>query len=85
MLAEAMAELNPVNLEGTRWMPHQNNCLDVLLRRYLVFGNHFENTVEAILVLSMFEAEQNLIYLKAPKGQQPFESHALLNRCPCCS
>lgn len=85
MLAEAMAELNPVNLEGTRWMPHPVNCLDVLLRRYLVFGNHFENTIEAILVLLMFKAEQNLIYLKAPKGQQPFESHALLNRCPCCS
>lgn len=85
MFTEAISELNPVNPERTRWMPHQNNCLDVLLRRYLVFGNHFENTIEAILVLLMLKVEQNLIYLKAPKGQQPFESHALLNRCPCCS
>lgn len=62
VMAEAMTEkmLKPVNLEGTGWMPHLSNCLDVLLRQYLVFVNHFENTVEGILGLLMFKAEQNL-------------------------
>lgn len=62
IMAEAMAEkmLKPVNLEGTGWMPHLSNCLDVLLRQYLVFVNHFENTVGGILGLLMFKAEQNL-------------------------
>lgn len=45
MLAEAMDEkmVKPVNLEGTRWMPHLSKCLLVLLQKYSIFVNHFDN------------------------------------------
>lgn len=48
LLAEAMEEkaLRPANLEGTRWMPHLSRSLDVLLKAYKVFVNHFEDTAE---------------------------------------
>ncbi|XP_056001881.1 zinc finger protein 862-like [Ostrea edulis] len=47
-LSEAMEQnmIKPVNLQGTRWMPHLSGCLDVLLRQYQVFVAHFENTVQ---------------------------------------
>ena len=47
-LSEAMEQkmVKPVNLQGTRWMPHLSGCLDVLLRQYQVFVAHFENTVQ---------------------------------------
>ncbi|KAJ8304868.1 hypothetical protein KUTeg_018451 [Tegillarca granosa] len=49
MLAEAIEEkmLRPVNLEGTRWMPHLSGSLDVLLKKYNIFVAHFENVVAA--------------------------------------
>lgn len=48
LVSEAMEQkmIKPVNLQGTRWMPHLSGCLDVLLRQYNVFITHFENTVE---------------------------------------
>lgn len=38
--------IKPVNLQGTRWVPHLSGCLYVLLRLCNVFITHFENTVE---------------------------------------
>ncbi|XP_052259994.1 zinc finger protein 862-like [Dreissena polymorpha] len=48
LLAEAMEEkmIKPVNLQGTRWMPHLSSSLEVLLKQYCTFVAHFENTVE---------------------------------------
>ena len=49
VLADAMGETmsRPANLSGTRWMPHLQRCLDVLLEKYPTFVTHFENTLEA--------------------------------------
>ena len=48
MLSGAMEEkmAKPVNLYGTRWMPHLSKCLNVLLSKYKVYVAHFENTIE---------------------------------------
>ncbi|XP_041372858.1 zinc finger protein 862-like [Gigantopelta aegis] len=48
LLSEAMNDqiAKPVNLSGTRWMPHLSRCLDVLLSKYSTFVAHFENTLE---------------------------------------
>lgn len=50
-----------------------------------VFVNYLENTVEG--KISSVDVQQSKIYLKASnyKGLQPFEPHALLKRCLCCS
>lgn len=48
LLSDAMEDkmAKPVNLSGTRWMPHLSRCLDVLLNKYCTFVAHFENTLE---------------------------------------
>ena len=44
-IAEAMEEklIKPVRLQGTRWMPHLEKALEVLLKGYTVIQNHFDH------------------------------------------
>lgn len=80
-LSEAMEQkmIKPVNLQGTRWMPHLSGCLDVLLREYQVFVAHFENTVQGKIGTIDVQSRAKLIPKHLKKLRSAFP-HALPER-----
>lgn len=50
-IADALEEkvLKPTNLHGTRWLPHVQKALTVLLKNYRVIVTHFDHIIHIMM------------------------------------
>lgn len=67
-IADALEEkvLKPTNLHGTRWLPHVQKALTVLLKNYTVIVTHFDHITGGKIGNAEVQGRANNISKKLP-------------------